>query len=190
MNHLSKKLFREKMLLNLKQLSKKKVFENSVSCLDWLWENLSILGKGPVCCYISFGFEMPTSNLIVSLLNNGFKVQMPVTKNKKIFLAGLDSVQDFNRIVFNGFPNMDCFEESNERPSAFIVPGIAFTLKGDRIGRGKGFYDKLLTGYKESVFVGYCHSIQVTKNIPTEKHDIKMHYLCTEKGFFKCKKSN
>ncbi len=54
-----------------------------------------------------------------------------------------------------------------------IVPGVAFDAKGGRLGRGKGYYDKILkqtNAYK----VGVCFDFQVVEQVPTEEHDIKM----------------
>ncbi|MEG1738533.1 MAG: 5-formyltetrahydrofolate cyclo-ligase [Odoribacter sp.] len=54
-----------------------------------------------------------------------------------------------------------------------LVPGVAFDQQGNRLGRGKGFYDKILkltNAYK----IGVCFDFQYLDNIPTEAHDIRM----------------
>lgn len=53
-----------------------------------------------------------------------------------------------------------------------IVPGVAFTCKGARLGRGKGFYDKYLTrnGFR-AYTIGACFPCQIVEDIPTEQHD-------------------
>jgi 5-formyltetrahydrofolate cyclo-ligase len=54
-----------------------------------------------------------------------------------------------------------------------IVPGVAFDLKGNRMGRGKGYYDRLLAG--RSVYkVGVCFNFQLVESVPTDEYDIKM----------------
>lgn len=61
-----------------------------------------------------------------------------------------------------------------------IVPGVAFTLRGDRMGRGKGFYDKYLVQLRsEAVKVGVCYAHQVVAELPTEEHDIAMDCIVT-----------
>lgn len=62
-----------------------------------------------------------------------------------------------------------------------IIPGIAFDKKRNRLGRGKGYYDRLLpqvTGCK----IGICYDCQITDLLPTEKHDIPMNYIISESG--------
>ena len=53
-----------------------------------------------------------------------------------------------------------------------IVPGVAFTSDGARLGRGKGFYDKYLSlnGFR-AYTIGVCYPCQIVENIPTEEHD-------------------
>lgn len=54
-----------------------------------------------------------------------------------------------------------------------IIPGVAFTKEGDRLGRGKGYYDRLLPRLS-SPKVGICFPFQIVPDIPTEPFDIKM----------------
>jgi 5-formyltetrahydrofolate cyclo-ligase len=63
---------------------------------------------------------------------------------------------------------------------AMIVPGIAFTRQGARLGRGKGFYDKYLSrkGFR-AYTIGVCYPCQVVDNIPTEEHDKQLDLVVT-----------
>ena len=66
-----------------------------------------------------------------------------------------------------------------------IVPGLAFSAGGERLGYGRGYYDTFLEGVNVCT-VGLCYGFQLTEAVPTEPHDRKMHYLCTEKGLIPC----
>jgi 5-formyltetrahydrofolate cyclo-ligase len=66
-----------------------------------------------------------------------------------------------------------------------IVPGVAFDRNGQRLGRGKGYYDKALAGYK-GLKIGVCFSEQFLKSdLVTEPHDIAMNWVVTEKFVYK-----
>lgn len=68
--------------------------------------------------------------------------------------------------------------------SGCLVPGLAFSRGGVRLGRGRGFYDRALELFT-GVRVGVCFSIQfVETEIPEESHDLRMNYVVTEKGVF------
>ena len=56
-----------------------------------------------------------------------------------------------------------------------VVPGVAFTATGERMGRGKGFYDKYMS-LKEfrAVKIGVCYDVQLVDVLPTEIHDVKI----------------
>ncbi len=71
-------------------------------------------------------------------------------------------------------------------PDLLLVPGLAFNLSGERLGRGKGFYDKFLETFKGEK-IGICFECQLIKDIPTEIHDQKCDWLITEKNIYKCK---
>jgi 5-formyltetrahydrofolate cyclo-ligase len=57
-------------------------------------------------------------------------------------------------------------------PDLVLVPGLAFTRAGHRLGRGGGFYDRLLTGRaKDACKLGICFASQLLDSVPTEDHD-------------------
>ena len=59
-----------------------------------------------------------------------------------------------------------------------IVPGEAFTRSGDRLGRGRGYYDRYLAREGFRAFcVGVCHSCQLRESLPTEEFDQKMDMI-------------
>ena len=58
---------------------------------------------------------------------------------------------------------------------AIVVPGVAFTVGGKRMGRGKGFYDKYLSQSGcRALKIGVCYREQIVPDIPTERHDVAM----------------
>ena len=61
-----------------------------------------------------------------------------------------------------------------------IVPAVAFDRNLNRLGRGKGYYDRLLSESK-AFFAGVGYHAQLLNNIPVEEHDIKMNCIITER---------
>jgi 5-formyltetrahydrofolate cyclo-ligase len=64
---------------------------------------------------------------------------------------------------------------------AWLVPGLAFSRNGIRLGRGAGYYDRLLAG-SNAVKIGLTYEDRVFDWLPAEEHDVKMDYLLTETG--------
>lgn len=63
-----------------------------------------------------------------------------------------------------------------------LVPGIAFDRKGRRLGRGRGFYDRFLTG-NPAFKLGVCFACQLVECVPCEAHDAVMDAVVTEEGW-------
>jgi len=63
-----------------------------------------------------------------------------------------------------------------------LVPGLAFDRRGNRLGRGKGYYDELLSRLPAARRVGITVERRVFDHIPTGPHDVAMTHLATERG--------
>jgi len=80
------------------------------------------------------------------------------------------------------------FDDSKSSDSAIIVPGLAFDKAGNRLGRGKGYYDRFLSKHMvNSLKIGVGFSIQCLDKVPYESHDIGLDWICNEEGFFEVK---
>ena len=78
-------------------------------------------------------------------------------------------------------PNEYACEVSIDLLDALIVPGLAFTVDGKRLGYGGGYYDKLLSMKSFKAFaIGFCFKFQIIKDLPTEIHDRKVDYIITD----------
>jgi 5-formyltetrahydrofolate cyclo-ligase len=70
-----------------------------------------------------------------------------------------------------------------ESVDLFLVPGLAFTAAGARLGRGGGYYDRLLPLRRAaSTALGVCFALQIVAAIPREPHDQVVDAVVTEDG--------
>lgn len=117
-----------------------------------------------------------------------------VSNKKELYLprvngAGLDLV----RVLFfsdlekgsNGImePKKEFAASDISEFDIILVPGLAFTENGDRLGFGGGFYDRLLKqvkGYK----IGIGYDFQVLPEIPVEDHDVTLDMIITDSGSY------
>lgn len=60
-----------------------------------------------------------------------------------------------------------------------ILPGVAFDRKGNRLGRGKGFYDRFLS-QTNATTIAVCFECQLVDSIPTEPHDLPAQFIVTK----------
>lgn len=74
--------------------------------------------------------------------------------------------------------------EPQNRPYAgsydlIVVPGMAFDPIGNRLGRGKGYYDRFLSQHPSVTKIGVCFDFQLVEQVPTEPNDIRMDAVLT-----------
>lgn len=100
-------------------------------------------------------------------------------KNSYIACRIENSDRDFQRGQFGiREPNAASVEIPLNCLDLALVPGIGFDLMGRRLGRGKGFYDRLLAQIPGTK-CGVCFDEQIVETIPTEPHDVRLNYILT-----------
>jgi 5-formyltetrahydrofolate cyclo-ligase len=67
-----------------------------------------------------------------------------------------------------------------------FVPGVAFDVRGNRLGRGKGWYDRLIEKSGRATFVALAYDFQIVDAVPAEDWDQRVHYLITERRIIDC----
>ena len=68
-----------------------------------------------------------------------------------------------------------------------IVPALSYDPAGNRIGYGKGYYDRYLADFPGRT-VGVTYAAMLLKSVPTEAHDLPVNWLFTERGVYDCRK--
>lgn len=75
-------------------------------------------------------------------------------------------------------PLASCEEVAMDRFDLVLVPGLAFDSNGSRLGRGKGFYDRILAN-ASGVKCGVAYDFQLVENVPVEPHDARVNFIVT-----------
>lgn len=65
-----------------------------------------------------------------------------------------------------------------------VVPAVAYDRRGNRIGRGKGYYDRLLHDTR-AIKIGVAYDFQLVDEIESEPHDVAVDYVITERGIIR-----
>lgn len=92
---------------------------------------------------------------------------------------------DLHKITqgFSGL-ELDFYKGQSVKPKVLLIPGLAFSKQLERMGRGKGFYDRYLANH-EVIKIGVCCEDQMIDELPTEKFDMNMNYIITNKTIYK-----
>jgi len=133
-----------------------------------------------IFCFISYGTEVDTRTLIDWLLQQGKHIAVPR------IIAGNEMIA----VSFNGWSDVDSGPlgipapcSTNEFTAAIdicITPGLGFTLGGQRLGYGLGYYDKWLARHRVRHKLALCYECQLVKELPVDQYDIPVDMLVTE----------
>ena len=135
--------------------------------------------RATVAMYASYSDEVDTGPLVAALADH--RLLWPRVEGDEVVLA------EARRLApgFRGVP-----EPPADAPAvdlavvdAILVPGLAFTRRGDRLGQGGGHYDRLLASPNcAALTVGLAFEVQVADALPMAAHDRPVHVLVTENG--------
>lgn len=134
-----------------------------------------------IALYSNISSEVETKELIKISLENKKVVLPKINKDNTMDFYEINCLKDLEVGAFN----IKEPKVKNKKPikkeeiDLIIIPGICFDKNRNRIGYGKGYYDKYLsnTNIKK---IGLCYEEQITKEIKSDKTDISLDYLITE----------
>lgn len=107
------------------------------------------------------------------LHTKGKRIVLPVVCGDELVLRTYSSTMLKNGYMGIMEPSEEAEEMLPEQIDLAIVPGVAFDKEGHRLGRGKGFYDRLLPKLKCPA-IGLAFSCQMVEHIPVERHDVAL----------------
>lgn len=143
--------------------------------------------------YMNFGAECASELFAAQALADGKRLLLPKVNHHTNHLD-LYFVEDFESQLAQGLwgirePIVECCERLgalNEVEFA-LLPGVAFTREGARLGYGGGFYDKLLAGMTHRpALVAAAFALQLVEHLPQEATDIKVGCIVTERETISC----
>jgi 5-formyltetrahydrofolate cyclo-ligase len=143
---------------------------------------------GTIGITISIYPEIDTKKIIERAWQEGKKVAVPkcIPDTKSMVFKEISSFSQLETVYFG-------LQEPVESTRAvqpsdinlLIVPGLAFTKTGNRLGVGGGYYDRFLIGYK-GLSISLAFQFQVRGQLPAETHDIPVKMLITPSGKIDC----
>jgi len=143
-------------------------------------ENLhEFINAKTVMLYWAMADEVQTTDFVIKW-SGSKRVILPCVNGNDLDLRLFRGEEDL--VAGENFgipePSGELFTDYNEI-DLILVPGVAFDIANNRMGRGKAYYDKLLLSLK-AYKLGVCFDFQLLQSVPTDEHDIKMDQIVTE----------
>ena len=180
---------KEKIVLRKKALinRKKKYFEINAQFFNPLIKLLKKNKKNNtniLSLYYPSNYEVNVLNIFKTIKKIGVKTVLPVTKSN--YQMKFVEWQYLDPLTVNEFGILEpSLQGKVFIPNFMLVPLLAFDNKNNRLGYGKGFYDRFLKIKKNIITIGVAFSFQKYNKLPVTNLDIKLNYILTEKGLKK-----
>ena len=159
-----------------KQHTKEQLFEQSEKILSKLEQHPDFVNAHSVMLYSALPDEVQTQAFLEKW-HLKKQIILPTVVGDDIIPVefGKDTtfaVGDFNILEPQNEPYTGGFD-------LIVVPGVAFDQRGNRIGRGKGYYDRFLCQHLDVKRIGICFDFQLVDEVPAEPFDIRMDEVIT-----------
>ena len=188
-----KEKIREKCLSQRAQISNTKVSSWSKKIKNKFFDRPQLETAKKVMAYASMRKEIETFELLEELLEKGYLVYLPYTRQDIVDL-GTAQINNLDKDLKDGVFGVQepvAKIRDEEVPADFdiiIVPGACFTGQGYRIGYGGGYYDSFLAKHANGALkVGFCYDCFIVDSIPVEDHDVPVDLIITEKRIINIK---
>ncbi len=171
-----KKILRKQVSLHKKQLSPAQKYHEVAAVFNQI-EYLPAFQKSEnIICYWSLPDELATHEFVQKWYNQK-KIFLPRVIGNEVELVRFRGLENMREGAFGiSEPIGDAYSEL-EHIDFVLVPGVAYTKEGLRMGRGGGYYDRLLPQLINSVKVGVSYSCQIVNDLPVEQHDVRMDFV-------------
>jgi 5-formyltetrahydrofolate cyclo-ligase len=175
---LTKQELRCKILLRLKRQKEEDRDRKSKVITRKLLRTKVFQKARTVMFYIAFGDEVNTEEMIKAARKLGKRIAVPVFNQDRVTLRPC-ILRENTKLKKGPYGIWEPTQKrfiSLEDLSLVLVPGVAFDKKGNRLGRGRGCYDRFLgIRPRKSVSIGLAFDFQILPSIPAKTHDVSVN---------------
>jgi len=136
--------------------------------------------------YYPIGSEVLTQDIMQDAISQGKEIFLPKVSGNDFIFKKIEDLSNLEKGNFDIMEPKDNCPES-EKLDVILVPTVAISRNGFRLGYGYGYYDRFLAK-KNLVTIALTYAKQIVKSIPHSDTDIKIDWIVTEDKFFNTSK--
>lgn len=180
---MNKKELRQLIRKKRENLSSEFIADASEKIFNFLLENKILENSVDIMSYLDFKNEVKTDKINQWIKNNLKKLYLPRVINKEEMII----IEDKDKFSVSSFGNSEPLgDEYQGDIDLIIVPGVVFDKFGNRIGFGRGYYDRFFNKYPNAKKVAIAFEMQVIdEKIEIDIYDKKVDILVTEKNVYR-----
>lgn len=169
---MDKKDLRNFIRMQKGQFSSDELRELSFPILRRLLSHPRVKNAHVILMYYSLDDEVYTHDIIDTLVEEGKEVLLPaVIDDTRMELRRYQGPQDLQGGFFHIMEPVGEVFSDYASVEVAVVPGMAFDSRNNRLGRGKGYYDRLLAQLPQTYKIGMCFDFQRLPGIPADEND-------------------
>jgi len=182
----NKQEIRKQILEIRNQIPEEERIQRSKQIADLLEALSEFKSAQHILFYYTNGSEVDTTPLIDKYLSSK-QLYLPVIKNEEDFHAvAIQHPLHLENGTF-GIPEPIGDPPDDESMlGLIIVPGVAFDKTGNRIGTGKGYYDRFLPRCPNAIKIGLAFDEQILDQVPKDPYDVAVDFIVTDNEVYKC----
>lgn len=169
---MDKKTLRKKIREQKRAMTPEQIETASAKLVEMFLQTELYRDAKTIYGYLPYNQEVRTVPILEQALADGKRVAVPKVygeEMKFLYLTDLTQVET----GYAGIPEPIADGPIGDDPTALVLmPGMAFTKEGQRIGYGGGFYDKFLAAEPDHPTIALCYDFQMVDQLPTEEFDI------------------
>lgn len=172
---LDKRSLRELIKEKRRHFSQQKLGEMSSCICHTLLADDMLRKAEVVLMYYPLPSEVDVTPVIRELSGKGKVVLLPKVVSDTDMT--IHKYEDENSLCVGAFNIMEPVGEEYmdyDSIDVVIVPGMAFDIRGNRLGKGKGYYDRFFSRVRNIYKIGVCFPYQMVDDVPCDEHDIRM----------------
>ena len=134
--------------------------------------------------FVNYGSEISTEEIIAEALRKGKKVFVPKVEGMDMVFYRIELLEELQEGYKGirepiGDTERFVYENYKEAKVLLLMPGVAFDVYGNRMGYGKGFYDRFLADKEilQTYSIGIGYACQRVPQLPVEEHDLKPYQV-------------
>ncbi|MBO4826397.1 MAG: 5-formyltetrahydrofolate cyclo-ligase [Prevotella sp.] len=172
---MTKQELRQFIRMQKRQFTSQQLSELSLPVIKRLMAHPKVKAAKTIMMYYSLADEVNTHEAIEQLRTSGKTVLLPaVISNTDMELRHYESAADLQGGFFDIMEPVGRLFYDYESIDVAVIPGMSFDLQHNRLGRGKGYYDRFLKLIPEAYKIGVCFDFQKMPGIPADPHDVKV----------------
>ena len=160
-----------------KRIGKEQLLKMSLPTTEKIEANEHYRNANIIMLYHPLWDEVDVRPLFNRALADGKRVILPTVKGDDIVPVEITTETQW---IVGDFDILEPVAEPyNGSIDLIVVPGVAFDNNKNRLGRGKGYYDRFLVHHPNAYRLGVCFKFQIVPNVPTEPFDFPMNEIIT-----------